>query len=192
MKWVVLVIVVCITAYTILTLRFRKEGPAFRPYEDVQKRANVARLLSAGYRRIAVTATRPADAGRAPGGAVVAEAPGGIPSELGSTLIVTPLLPAEILNVTAAPTADAGRPYGIQLECTLPTDKQQLGGAELYVRGDQLVIVPTFDHVGGELLTRSRTAAVLITIPAGALQPGRYTVTIVAQRAARTWPLEVR
>src|SRR6185436_2664308 len=95
MKWVVLVIVVCITAYTILTLRFRKEGPAFRPYEDLQKRANVARLLSAGYQRIAVTAERPAETSRAPGGATVSTVPGGIPAELRATLVIAPLLPSE-------------------------------------------------------------------------------------------------
>ena len=35
--------------YTILTLRYRKPGPAFQPYEDMKNRTNVARLLSAWF-----------------------------------------------------------------------------------------------------------------------------------------------
>jgi hypothetical protein len=192
MKWVALVIVVCITAYTIITLRFRKEGPAFRPYEDLQKRANVARLVAAGYQRIAVTAERPAESDRAPGGATISTAAGGIPADLRATLVIAPLLPSEILSVTAAATAIAQQPYAIQFTCSLPDDKQQLGGAELYLRGEQLVLVPKFDHVGGDLLTRSRAAAGLITVPAGALKPGHYDMTFVAERSSRAWRVEVR
>ena len=40
--------------------------------------------------------------------------------------------------------ASARQPYVVQFTCTLPNDKQQLGGAELYLRGEQLVLVPTF------------------------------------------------
>jgi hypothetical protein len=192
MKWVVLVIVVCITAYTILTLRFRKQEPAFRPYEDMQKRANVARLLSAGYQRIAVNAERPADANRAPNGATISAAAGGIPAELRATLVITPLLPSEILSVTAAASTPADQGYAIQFTCTVPDDKQQLGGAELYLRGEQLILVPRFEHIGGDLFTRSRAAAGLITVPPGALKPGRYDVTLVAERTSRAWSLEVK
>jgi len=42
------------------------------------------------------------------------------------------------------------------------------------------------------LLTRSRQTVVLLTIPAGAVKPGSYTVTLVAERASPTWPLEIR
>lgn len=192
MKWVILVIVVCLAGYTFLTLRYRKPGPAFQPYEDMQKRANVARLLSAGYQRIPIVAERPAEANRAKGGASVLPAAGGLPADLKSTLVTTPLLPVELLSVTAAPVANSQQPYAIQLTCSLPDEKQQLGGAELYVRGDQLVLVPTFERIAGDLESRSRAAAVLITIPAGALKPGQYTATLVAERNARAWPLEVR
>jgi hypothetical protein len=186
------VIVVCIAAYTILTLRFRKDAPAFRPYEDMQKRANVARLLSAGYQRIPVTAERPADANRAAGGAAISNATGGLPAELRSTLVMAPLLPGEILGVTAAPTATAGQPYAIQFTCTQPNTKQQLGGADLYVRGEEFVIVPRFEYLSGEIVTRSQTVAVLITIPPGALKPGRYTATLAGEHGSKTWPLAVQ
>ena len=192
MKWIVVAILLLVVPYTILTLRYRKPGPAFQPYEDMKNRVNVSRLLAAGYQRIPIIAQRPADGARSGSGAAIVTAPGGVPADLRSTLVESPLLPTDITTVTAAPTVSTLQPYVIQLACSLPDDKQQLGGADLYVRGDQLVLAPTFEHVAGDLLTRSRHASVLITIPAGAIQPGRYTVTLVAERTSRTWPLEVR
>lgn len=192
MKWIVVAILLLVVPYTILTLRYRKPGPAFQPYEDMKNRVNVSRLLAAGYQRIPIIAQRPADGARTRHGAAITTAPGGIPPDLRSTLVEPLLLPVEILTVEATATASTLQPYSIQLACALPDDKQQLGGADLYVRGEQLVLAPTFEHIAGDLLTRSRQASVLITIPAGALRPGHYTVTLVAQRASRTWPLEVR
>jgi hypothetical protein len=192
MKWIVLAIILVIVPYTFLTLHYRKPGPAFRPYEDMKNRANVSRLLAAGYQRVPLTAERPADGRRADGGADIATTSGGVPAELRSTLVEPPLLPTDITSVAAAPTADSQQPYSIQLTCALPGDKQQLSGAELFVRNDTLVITPTFETVGGDLQTRSRQAAVLLTIAPGTLRPGRYTVTVVAQNASRSWPLLVR
>lgn len=192
MKWIILAIVLTVVPYTVLTLRYRKEGPAFQPYEDLRNRANVSRLLAAGYQRIPITAQRPADSARAPGGATTAARPGGLPADLKGTLVEPILLPAEIVSVTAAPTTAHDRDYAIQLACSLPDDRHQLGGAHVYVRGTDIVIAPTFEAVAGGLLTRSRQAAVLLTLPAGALRPGRYELTLVGERASRGWALEVR
>ncbi len=192
MKWIVLAILLLIVPYTIVTLRYRKEGPAFEPYEDLKKRANVSRLLSAGYLRIPNTALRPADTGRAAGGAWAAPAPGGLPEDLRLTLVEPLQLPIEISSVTASPTAETAQPYVIQLACSLPDEKRQLGGADLYLRGEQLVIAPTFVAISGELQARSRHAAVLLTIPAGTLKPGHYAVTLLGERTSRAWALEVK
>lgn len=192
MKWIVVAILLLIVPYTILTLRYRKPGPAFQPYEDMKNRANVARLLAAGYQRIPIVAERPADTGRARGGAAIANTPGGLPPDLRSTLVEPIVLATDITSVTAAPTASAQQPYPIQLACTLPDEKHQLGGADIYIRGQQVVIAPTFDHITSGLLARSQQAAVLLTIHPGALKPGHYTVTLIAERGARTWPLDVR
>lgn len=192
MKWIVLAIVVLIVPYTYLTLHYRKDAPAFQPYEDLKNRANVSRLLSAGYQRIPLTATRPADAPRHAVGASVLPAPGGVPDDLRTTLVEPPLLATTIVDVKAAAQTAANEPYAIHLTCTLPDDKQQLRGAELYVRGDTLVLMPTFEPVTTGLATRSRETAVLLTVPAGALKPGAYHVTLVGERASRGWPLEVK
>lgn len=192
LKWILLAILLAIVPYTIVTLRYRKEGPAFQPYEDMKSRANVARLLSAGFQRVPLPAQRPADGRQAPGGAAVVSAPGGLPAELRSTLVEAPLLPAEITGVAALPAGRANQDYQIEFTCVLPTDHQQLGGADLYLKGDDLVLVPTFERVGGALLTRTRHTVVLVTIPAGTLRPGRFTLTLLGEKASRTWPVEFR
>lgn len=192
MKWIVLAIFLAVVPYTIVTLRYRKPGPAFQPYEDMKNRANVSRLLSAGYQRVPLPARQPADETRTPSGAVVSPAPGGVPSELRSTLVESPLLPAEILQVSAASNANTLQDYPLQFTCSLPNDQQQLAGADLYLRGYGAVLVPTFERVPGELLTRSRQALVHVTIPAGTIRPGKYQVTILGEKTSRSWTLEVR
>lgn len=192
MKWIVIAIILIIVPYTFLTLRYRKPGPAFQPYADIKNRANVSRLLEAGYQRISIHAQRPADNIPVSGGATVSAKSGGLPTELRSTLVELPLLPAEIIDVTAAPVANTLQSYAIQFTCALSNDKQQLGGADLYVRGDSIVITPTFEPVSGDLQNRTRQPLVLLTIPPGALKSGGYTVTLVGERLSRNWPLEVK
>ncbi len=192
MKWIVVAILLLIVPYTFVTLRYRKPGPAFEPYNDLKNRATVSRLLSAGYQRIALLAQRPADGVRATGGAIITGTTGGIPADLRATLVDPLILPTSITALTAAASVSALQPYIIQLTCGLPDDKQQLGGADLYVRGDQVVLAPTFERIAGDLLTRSRHASVLITIPPGILKAGHYTATLLAEQASQTWPLDVR
>jgi hypothetical protein len=192
MKWIVVAILLMVVPYTFITLRYRKEGPAFQPYDDMRNRANVSRLLSAGYQRITIPAQRPAGRTGVSGGAIVSAAPGGLPDDLRSTLVETPRLPVEITTVTAAAVASMLTPYQIELTCTLPDDRHQLGGAELYLRGDTLVLTPTLERVGGDLLTRARQAAVLLTIPAGTLRAGTHRVILAGEKTSRAWSLEVR
>jgi hypothetical protein len=192
MKWIVLAIVLTVVPYTIITLRYRKPGPAFEPYADMKNRANVVRLLAAGYQRIPLPATRPADGPSPTGGASILPDAAGVPAELKSTLVEPPLLPAEIRRINAAPSIEATAPYPIELTCVLPDDRHQLAGADLYLREDRAVIVPTFEPAGTSLVARSGEAVVLLTVPAGAFKPGRYNVTVAGERASRSWPLEVR
>lgn len=191
MKWVALVIVVCLTAYTFLTLHYRKTAPSYRPYEDTKNRAGVMRLLSAGFQRVVLTAQRPADPSARTGGAPTTAIAGGLGSDLGSSLLEMPLLPAEITQVSASASVNALLAYQIQFTCTLADNKRQLAGAELYVRDDLVTLVPTFEKLDGGLLARSRESVVLVTVPPGTLRPGNFKVTLVGERTSRTWSLQV-
>ena len=191
MKWIVLAIALFVPAYTYLTLHYRRPGPAFRPYQDMRDRADVVRLLKAGYRRVAIDARRPAE--WSPGtGPTTSPAQGGLPEELRKTLVESPLLPLEIDSVSAAPTAVSGIDYQIGLTYTLPDNKRQLSGAHLYERAGEIVIVADFERLDGGLLARTREGFALLTIPPGSLKPGTYRVTLVGERASRSWTLRVR
>ncbi len=190
MKWIFAAIAVFIVGYTYLTLHYRKPGHAYEPYNDTKKRVNVARLVSAGYRRVALSAERPADSTPATNNAL--PAPGGLPDALRTTLVAPPLLPAEILEVNAAASAPSDQPYRIQFRCATPDEKHQFIGAELYVHGDEVVVTPNFEPLSNGLQSRTSDSFVVLTVPAGTLKPGAYRVTLAGERLSRAWTLEVK
>jgi hypothetical protein len=194
MKWVLVAILLCIIPYTWITLQYRKPGPAYQPYEDSKNRANVMRLLDAGYRRFAVPARSNADpVPFRPSGpaATVTATPGGLPTLLSETLVEIPLMPERVTRVTTASTARADAPYTLQFSCSVPDNKEQLSGAELYLREQELVLIPTFERVPGDLLTRSPESLVQIEIPPGTFQPGRYEALLVGARESQKWTIVV-
>lgn len=193
MKWIVIAILLFLVPYTIITLRYRKPNEPFRPYEDMQNRATVSRLLSAGYRRIPLPAQRPADALRnPPPAASLTPVLGGLPQALTETLVKQPLLPASIANVAAAPEVAASEPYTIRFACVHPDEQRQLAGADLYLRDNDIIIAPDFEKLGGQLLARTRDNVVELVVPAGTFAPGRYEVLLAGANESRRWSLNVR
>lgn len=192
MKWVVVAILLVLVPYTFITLRYRKPGKPFEPYQDMKDRANTMRLLNAGYQRIALPAERPADKMAPITPAPVSTAAGGLPNGLKATLVNVPLLPADITQVAAPPTATALQPYSFRFACTLPDAKRQLAGADLYLRGEEIVITPDYEKIPGEFLARSTDNVVQLTVPSGALKPGRYRITVVGAQSSRMWTLQVK
>jgi hypothetical protein len=94
--------------------------------------------------------------------------------------------------VSAAPTAVSGIDYSIGLTYTIPDNKRQLSGAHLYEKPGEIVIVADFERLSGGLLSRTRDGSVILDIPPGSLRPGTYHVTLVGERASRSWTLRVR
>lgn len=195
MKWVVLAIAAMILPYTWVTLKYRKENRPFEPYHDMKSQANVQRLREAGFQRIQLRAERPADATRnqsLPPPSTLQTVPGGLPPSLRQTLIDVPVLANEISHVHAADSISALLPYSITLTASLPDEKGALGGAYLYRRESELVILPQFERLEGELLARTRTGVVELTVPAGALPAGVYSVLVVGSAHSKSWSLEIR
>lgn len=196
MKWVALAIIACIVPYTWLTLYYRKAGPSYQPYEDSKQRANVLRLLDAGYQRINVSAERPADpqllvhAMKSP--ASVKSAPAGLTEALDVALVEVPELPVTFSSVSASGETAALLPYPVLFTCTLGDQKHQLGGAQVFVRGKSIVIVPQFEPLNGDLTARSKESPVVITIPGGTLTAGHYTLHLAGKEESRQWTVDVR
>ncbi len=196
MKWVVIAIIACLIPYTWITVKYRKPNPAYQPYEDSKNRANVMRLLEAGYKRINVTVERPADPQKlatitdAP--ANITAVPGGLPEGLASTLVETPEMPVSFSNVTAPREHTALLPYPILFTCTRDDQKHQLGGAQVFFRGETVAIVPQFEPLEGELTARSKDTPVMITLPGGAFKTGRYTVVLAGSAESKQWTFDVK
>ena len=197
MRWIVVAILAFIVPYTYLNLKYRKPAKAFEPYADMKAQANVNRLLDAGYRRVSVRAERPFPA-LAPAeitrglAAAPAPAPGGLPEQLGKTLVETPRLPAGYRDILAPAELSTLIPARLQFTATLDNDHEQLGGAEVFVRDDAVIIVPTFEPVPGDLIISTRESNVLLTLPAGLLPPGTHVVTLAGARDSLRWTVLVR
>ena len=186
MKLIVVLMILFIVPYTYLSLHYRKAG-SVQPYQDVKERIRDAQ---AGYqKRVTLEVSRPADGQTV--AAAVAAAPGGLPSDLRTTFIAPPVLPARIGAVDAAPSTDGSQPYTIQFNCTLDELTAQLAGAHLYLKGAEIVIVTDFELLPSGLAARSRSNVVRLTVPGGALDPGKYQMTLVGARDSKTWPLQV-
>lgn len=196
MKWVALVIFVSIAAYTVVTLRYRRPGHVYQPYQDNKERVVVTRLRSAGYQRISAQVERPADPARAAAAlsgplVQVAEAAGGAPEELKQIFVDQPHLPQSFNQVRAPGEVVVMLPYSIQFTCALPDNKQLLSGTYVYVKDQDIAIVPDFEAMEGELLARTPESTVQLTIPGGTLHPGTYDVTLVGLRQSKHWTLQV-
>jgi len=189
MRWIALAILLYIAGYTIVTLRYRKPGPEFQPYAQALERAALAK---AGFQRVPAKTERPADPrfGEAPDGLGIV--PGGLPPPLLAALPAHAPLPVEIGRIAASSGANRYLAYTVEFACVLPDNRRELGGAEIFLKGGELFIVPDLVRLPGELLTRTRENAILLTVPAGAIPPGRYRATLVGERSSKVWTLLVR
>ncbi len=194
MRWIVLAILLAIVPYTWITLHFRKAARPFEPYSDLKQRANVHRLLAAGYHRIPLSAERPADQVLASPAAQAIPRPalGGIPAALKETLVDVPSLPESIRAVRAAAASSTLLPYTIDVECTLSDLNLGLASSYLYLKDNELIILNGFETFAGELRSRSREIALRLTAPAGALPSGDYHLTLVGLRNSVQWHLSVK
>ena len=199
MRWIVASILLFIVPYTYVNLHFRKPNKVFEPYADMKEQANVRRLLDAGYTRVAVRAERPYPPLSAkqllPEGASAATttpSSGGLPDPLGKTLVEPPRLPSGYANLVAPAELPAQTAARLQFTARIDNDHEQLAGAEVYIREDTVVIVPTFEPVPGALQARAKEGDVLLTLPAGLLAPGRHTVTLAGARDSLSWTVMVR
>ncbi len=197
MKWVVLVIVVCLAGYTFVTLRYRKIAPPHQPYNDAKERYTATRVREAGYARIPVSVQRPADVAYTIAGiprplAEVTELPGGLPPELLENFAEAPKLSEVVGNVSAPATLRVLFPYPIVYTCQLPDHQDVLGETRVYARDQDIIIVTDFDRLDSDLLARTRETTVSVDLPAHLFDSGKsYTVTLVGEKTSRQWQLQV-
>lgn len=190
MIWIVLTIVVFVGAYTFISLRYRKPGRAYQPAEDTKNRVNTSRLLSAGYQRVHLSTRLPTSAGSATNTAEVA--PGGLPDDLRTALISPLQLPVDVVSGHGASTTTSNEPYELLFRCVGADDSRAVAGAELYVKGNILLVAPQLEKLGRGLHSRTRDHLVQATIPPSSLKPGNYRLLVVGERLSQTWNVQVK
>lgn len=195
MKWIVVAILLCIVPYTWVTLKYRKEGPAYEPYQDSKDRAQVIRLLDAGFQRVEVALHRSVDPLAplpAETAAVTEHRPGGMPPVLSTLLIDPPLVPDTITQVVAPRQANAAEPLRIGFTVTSPNHHEALATATVYRHEFELTFAVSYDELTGELEARRLATNAWLEIPAHTLAPGSYHATLVGARDSLSWRFEVQ
>ncbi len=191
MKWIALAIVLFIAIYTPLTLHYRKPGPGYEPAAEMEKR-----IAAATWERVDARSESPADPTtartRLGPDAKISDAPTRLPDGLSEALARPPSLPTEITAVGAAAETTPLIAYQINFICALASADEQLVGAQVFQKGDRLVVLPQMEKITGGPRARSADAVMLLTIPAGTLKPGHYAVTVAAVARAKQWTLEVK
>ncbi len=193
MKWIVVAIIACIIPYTWITLAYRKEGPAYEPYQDNKDRAQVLRLLDAGFRRVELQLDRLVEPAIAAAPAADTQAiDGGLPPLLNELLIDKPPVPSAFTQVSAPSTQLAGVPYEIVLSAQQPDHDERPETSTLYLRGQEAVFIVGYDALPGDLQARGLTTRLRLTVPANTFTPGTYHGTLVGATESRRWTFEAR
>lgn len=202
MKWVAVVTVIGLAAYTIFTLATLENRKTAKqthePWAEGQARAaKVRQAETAGYKLIAATTERPSDPAVMDEAisrfrATITPAPAGIPGEIAALLSPQPKIPDSIDKIAAPATVAAKDPCQILYTCRLPDEKKLLADTFVYIKDDDIVVVTNFDNLDGELRSRTRETTVLLTIPGGTFSAGRaYTITVAARDESRRWTVLV-
>jgi hypothetical protein len=193
MKWVVVPIVLFIVGSTLLNLRYRKAGQAYRPYQDSQDRATTARLLEAGWQKIAVEIRRPAENADLESSAATHHDYLGVGPDLESKFAEKPVLLASIDKVEAPKSVLKGSYYALYFTASLSDLKGQVGYLTLYRKENELVLIPTVEPLPGkELMSRWADSNYWVGFPTSALPLGNYEMRIVAKGPATVWNFTIR
>lgn len=194
MKWIVVAIVVFIVGYTAVNLFFRKAGRPYRPYQDAQDRATIARLLAAGWQKLPVDARRPVEKPAVDATpAAVTRAAVGLGPDLAPKFAEPPRLLATVDKVVAPALVSHGADYSAYFTATLASQKAQLGELVLYRKGNELVLVPSLEALPGkELRSRWSDSTYGVSFSTAHLPPGRYRMRIVARGPAAEWSFTIR
>ena len=193
LKWISAVIMAFVIIYTAVNFYYRKPSPAYRPYQDAQDRATVARLLAAGWQKLPVTTRRPIEKISAPGPAPLHRAALGLGADFEPNFAEQPKLLATIDQVSAPAVVLREQDYPIFFTASLPNLKAQLGDSTLYRKGHELVLVPTIETLPGkDLRSRWPDSHYAVTFSTITLPRGRYEIRLVAKGPALAWSFTVK
>ncbi|RRJ99200.1 hypothetical protein Ga0100230_013325 [Opitutaceae bacterium TAV3] len=121
------------------------------------------------------------------GRATLTPLPPGLPQGLLDILGSPPRLPASVNLINVPAEIQSGEPVAIQFTCHLAGEHDVLGGADIYIKENAIVILPAFESLDADLQARTLNERVRITIPPGTLKPGAYDVRLMAADNGYVW-----
>ena len=172
---------------------FPPAGAGLPALQDMRDRADVIRLLKAGYQRVAIEASRPVEGDRPGGRATSLPAPGGLPRGAKKDADRDPP-PPHGQSTPRRPTRPRRR-------------RSTTGSTSSYTTGRQQTPAlreRTSTSARGRSCRRRLRAPRRRPpdalprrygppdIPPGSLRPGKYRVTLVGEQSSRSWSLDVR
>ncbi len=193
MKWIVAAIVVFIVGYTLVNIYFRKPGRSARPYEDAANRFTTAKLLEAGWQKMPVETRRPVEKMNDTDAVAISRGAIGLGLDLDPCFAEKPKLLASIDRVAAPGSVARGETYTAMFTGSVPDLQLQLGNIELYHHGNEIVLVPTIEHLPGQnLLSRWSDNNYCVSFPTSSLPPGKYQLRLVANGPSARWSVTIR
>lgn len=194
MRWVVLAILAFVIGYSIITIRFRKEGEAHLPYESMHLRSG-HELQQVGWQPFPNAYGIPADAPEL----------NHLPAEAQATMEIREIafeklspedpriadwsgeIPSlaqgeQLLKIEAPEKVEAGDPYIARIFWEMPDDFRS---PQLIVfhKANQILIVPRAPE---RILKGSRTQTLFI-IPPDQLEPGTYEIFLSTEDRVNRW-----
>jgi hypothetical protein len=193
MKWVVVAIAAFIALYTAVNLFYRKPGRGHEPAAEARARATAARLQSAGWQTLPVETRRPIEKPAVETPAAFSRGALGFGLDLDLCFVEKPPLLASIDQVTAPSAVTRGEPCTIYFTASIRDLQWQLAEVRLLRRDNELVLIPTAEHLPGkQLYSRWSDAHYCASFSTQSLPPGRYEVRLIASGPAARWTLTVR
>lgn len=184
-------IVVSLAGYTYFRLAFAKPENPHEPFAESRQRSESAKLKAAGWEwneaayEAVVELPAPAAAVRAlPVRPALAE-------ELFRLSTENWHLPIEYTAVAAPARTTAGAEYALHFQVELDQARAHIVGYDLYRKDADLVVIPRWEPYPPELTPRRPKTGGRLVVPAGALPPGHYRVTLLALKQSSQWELEV-
>lgn len=188
---IVVAIVVSIAGYTYLRLAHAKPAKPHEPYADHLRRTESEKFTAAGWVRAeaAFETVVEQPAANAPIN-TTAVGPDAV-EELRRLSTETWHLPIEYSFVSAPAKLEVGAECTVHVQAELDQARAHIVAFDLFRKGTELVVLPRWEPYPAELTPRRPRTSGRLTIPAAALVPGRYRVTLPALKQSSQWLLEV-
>ena len=184
-------IVVSLAGYTYLRVAYAKPAKPHEPFAEHRQRAEFSRFEAAGWTHAATEFVPVVELPSLDATVRQQPARSAPTEELRQLSAENWHLPIEYTVVSAPTRQPANAAYTVHFRAELDQARAHIVGFDLFRKGTDLVALPRWEPLPGDLTPPRPRNAGRFTIPAGALPAGRYRVTLPALKQSSEWELVV-